>query len=138
MAKTHIVSSSITTASSPSTYVVPPIVIMPSTTSSKALKHTNSTRKKGRFRVRRVSKTPDGIKNSLKREASSSPVKTVSIVTNAVWQGMDQSTYLTRSINTRRTDRKTDVMIYDVSKLFSRYYDIQLASKYTLHESGNS
>ena len=110
---------------------------MPSTTSSKALKHTNSTRKKGRFRVRRVSKTPDGIKNSLKREASSSPLKTVSISTNAVWQGMDQSTYLTQSINTRRKDRKIDVVIYDVSKLFSKYYDIHLASKYTLHESGN-
>ena len=110
---------------------------MPSTTSSKTLKHTNSTRKKGRFRVRRVSKTPDGIKNSLKREVSSSPIKTVSIATNAVWQDMAQSTYLTQSTNTRRTNRKIDVMIYDVSKLFSRQYDIQLASKYTLHESGN-
>ena len=120
-------------------YIVPPVMLMSSSSSGSNLKQSNSMRKKGRFRVRRVSKTPEGSKDNIKREKSSSPVKSVSIaMTSSITPNVissqladNQSTY------TSQTKRDIiDVTVYDVSKLFSKSYDNNLAANYILDESG--
>ena len=113
---------------------MPPVITM-SSGSSNIVKHANSIRKKGRFRVRRVSKTPDGIKDNLKRESSSSPVKSVTITTNTMFEDVIPVHY--NSTTKQEQTGKIDVVIYSVSKLFAKYYDINLASKYILDELGN-
>ena len=114
-----------------------PVITM-SSTSSGALKHANSIRKKGRFRVRRVSKTPEGIKEGLKGDSSSSPVKSVSIATNPIYKEVVTLPNISQSIK-RTTGNAVwcNVVLYNVSKLFSKSYDIDLASKYTLNGQGN-
>ena len=134
---TNIPSSLSDVQMSSSTYIMQPVITM-SSGSSGALKHANSIRKKGRFRVRRVSKTPEGIKESLKSESSSSPIKSVSIATNPIYKDVVSLPHISQSIK-RPTGNagKFNVVLYNVSKLFSKSYDIDLASKYTLNELGN-
>ena len=122
---------------SSATYIMQPVITI-SSTSSGAVKHANSIRKKGRFRVRRVSKTPEGIKENSKRDESSSPVKSVSIATNPICKDVVSLPYISQPINRTRNVGKFNVVIYNVSKLFSKSYDINLASKYILNEEGNS
>ena len=121
---------------SSTTGIVPPVITVTST-SSGALRHNNSTRKKGRFRVRRVSKTPEGIKQNLRREVSSSPVKSVSITTNHICEDIVQLRYMPRSTG-RKENHGNLVVIYNIAKLFANCYDIDLASKYILDELGKS
>jgi hypothetical protein len=122
---------------SSSTYIMQPVTTM-SSASSGSLKHANSIRKKGRFRVRRVSKTPEGIKEGLKRDSSSSPIKSVSISTNPIYKDEVALSHINQSIKkTAGSSGKWNVVVYNVSKLFSKSYDIDLASKYTLNELGN-
>ena len=117
-------------------YIVPPVMLMSSSSSGSNLKQSNSMRKKGRFRVRRVSKTPEGSKDNIKRETSCSPVKSVSI---AVTSSNVFSTPLAVNQSTYTSQKKQeiiDVTVYDVSKLFSKSYDTNLAANYMLDESG--
>ena len=122
---------------SSSAYIMSPVITM-SSASSNVIKHANSIRKKGRFRVRRVSKTPDGLKDSLKREVSSSPVKSGIVATNAMFEDVIPLHYASLSTTRVGQHGRKDVIIYSVSKLFGKYYDTDLASKYILDELGNS
>ena len=117
---------------------MPPVITM-SSASSNVVKHASSIRKKGRFRVRRVSKTPEGIKDNLKRESSSSPVKSVTVTTtNSMFEDVvPLQHYPSPHSTTRQGQNGKDVIIYSVSKLFAKYYDVDLASKYILDELGN-
>ena len=120
-------------------YIVPPVMQISSSSSGSNLKHASSIRKKGRFRVRRVSKTPEGSKDNIKRETSCSPVKSVSIAVKSAITPNVISSQLTvnQSAYTSQAKRDfIDVTIYDVSKLFSKSYDNNLAAKYILDESG--
>ena len=101
------------------------------------VKHTNSIRRKGRFRVRRVSRTPEFIKDNLQREPSSSPVKSTKVTTITTYDSVVPSPYLLPlSAIIHPKNEKMDVHIYNVSKLFAKNYDMNLASKYFLDESG--
>ena len=111
-----------------------------SSSSGSNLKHASSIRKKGRFRVRRVSKTPEGSKDNIKREASCSPVKSVSITEiSSIYPNVvaPQSFVNQPVMNYQRKRGVTDVMVYNVSILFSKSYDVNLASQYMLDELGN-
>ena len=118
-------------------YTLPPAIEI-SSASSNVIKHSNSTRKKGRFRVRRVSKTPDGLKDNLNREASSSPLKSVTIARNTMFENVIPPHYTLLSTPRKVQKEIADVIIYNVSNLFVKYYDVDLASKYILDESGNT
>ena len=124
-----------------SPYIIPPVLSVSSTSSGNNLKHASSIRKKGRFRVRRVSKTPEGSKDNIKREASCSPVKSVSIATfTSICQDVvAPQSYGNQPIITGQQKRSMgDVKIYNVSKLFWKSYDLNLASNYILDESGKN
>ena len=111
-----------------------------SSSSGSNLKHASSIRKKGRFRVRRVSKTPEGSKDNIKREASCSPVKSVSITAiNSIYPNVvaPQSVVNQPVMNHQAKRGVIDVIVYNVSILFSKSYDLNLASQYVLDESGN-
>ena len=121
-------------------YIVPPVMQISSSSSGSNLKHASSIRKKGRFRVRRVSKTPEGSKDSIKREASCSPVKSVSItaISSIYPNVMAPQSFVNQPVMDHQGKRgMTDVMVYNVSILFSKSYDLNLASQYVLDESGN-
>ena len=118
-------------------YIVPPVMQISSSSSGSNLKHASSIRKKGRFRVRRVSKTPEGSKDNIKREASCSPVKSVSISSICPNLVAPQSFVKQPVLNHQGKRGVIDVMVYNVSILFSKSYDLNLASQYVLDESGN-
>ena len=112
-------------------------------------KHGNSTRKKGRFRVRRVSRTPDNIfrDNLLKREASESPVKSAhdSITSNSISTlntinkrivSLSNFSLPAHTMDGESGEKKMEIKVYDVSKLLEKSFDRNLASSYILDESG--
>ena len=104
---------------------------------SSNVKHSNSIRKKGRFRVRRVSRIPEALKDNFQRESSSSPVKSVTVTKNKNVDTDIPISHFSLSSSTLTKNEKTDVVVYNVSKLFEKNYDINLASKYYMDESGN-
>ena len=132
--RTNSASTFVETQLSSSTYVFPPKITMSSISSN--VKHSNSIRKKGRFRVRKVNRMPEALKDNLHKESSSSPVKSVTVTIN---ENVDNDISISHSSISSAAlikNEKADVVVYNVSKLFKKNYDIILASKYYMDESG--
>ena len=79
---------------------------------------------------------PEALKDNLHKESSSSPVKSVTVTIN---ENVDNDISISHSSISSAAlikNEKADVVVYNVSKLFKKNYDIILASKYYMDESG--